>query len=135
MFSIKQKKYYLAVVLCILAAFVLLYLRFQDDGFIHNKKEYLDQVGPRLNQVIADPSAINLQSFEDYLLSIKSADRSIGSYHLPLYMAFVLWSKYLDSGNIAYLEKSQAIFEELKITLPEFSTQFEQIIMLIKKNV
>lgn len=135
MFSIKQKKYYLSIILFFLAGFVLLFLRFQDDGFIRNKQEYLDQVEPKLNQVIADPSVANLKYFEDYLLGIKSADRSIGNYHLPLYMAFVLWSKYLDSGNIAYLEKSQAIFEELKITLPEFSPQFEQIITLIKKNV
>lgn len=133
----KPKKIYwwFALPILLFIIVVLVFRFFSFDDTIKNKEQYIKVVGPKLAVVIADPSYQNINKTKDFLFNIKSQDRSIGDYHLPLYMSFVLWTKYLESNDSAQISKAIGILEELKVILPEFSESFTQIISLMKVHV
>jgi hypothetical protein len=108
---------------------------FAVDSTISNKEDYLKVVRPKLTSVIASPDSQHIVETREFLYNIKTSDRSIGSYHLPLYMVFSLWSKYTETRDLATLTKILGILEELKISIPELQEQINGIILILKQNV
>lgn len=119
----------------ILLVVIFVYFKFfAVEQTIANKNQYIDVVRPRLESVIADPSSNNIAQTKDFLLNLKSSDRSIGDYHLPLYMAFSLWTKYTETGDLTDMTKAVGILEELKVSIPELKDQIDGIIKILKNN-
>lgn len=139
MFSIKkiEKKYRWLFVLpfVLLLVIVLLFKNMAADTMLKNKEQYLHKVRPQLVKVTQDPSRENISQTQEFLYNIKSSDRSIGDYHLPLYMAFTLWLKYADSRDLSAASKAIGILEELKVRLPELSEELDNLIFSIKNHV
>lgn len=139
MFSIKkiEKKYRWLFILpfVLLLVIVLLFKNMTVDTMLKNKEQYLHKVRPQLVKVTQDPSRENISQTQEFLYNIKSSDRSIGDYHLPLYMAFTLWLKYADSRDLSAASKAIGILEELKVRLPELSEELDNLIFSIKNHV
>ncbi len=134
--KISKKNLWLFVFPALLLVVAIVLFRFLAvDQTIKNKNQYLKVVRPKLEQVISNPSSQNIIKTKDFLFTLKSSDRSIGDYHLPLYMAFSLWVKYTESRDLTDLTKATGILEELKSTLPELGDSLEQIIKIMKNNV
>ncbi len=139
MFSIKkiEKKYRWLFILplILLLVIVLLFKNMAADTMLKNKEQYLHKVRPQLVKVTQDPSRENISQTQEFLYNIKSSDRSIGDYHLPLYMVFTLWLKYADSRDLSAASKAIGILEELKVRLPELSEELDNLIFSIKNHV
>ncbi|MFA6253543.1 MAG: hypothetical protein WCV69_04485 [Patescibacteria group bacterium] len=134
--KISKKNIWLFIFPVLLLVVVIVVFRFlAADQTIKNKNQYLKVVRPKLEQVISDPKQQNIVKTKDFLFNIKSSDRSIGDYHLPLYMAFSLWTKYTESRDLTQITKAMGILEELKSTLPELDDPLSQIIKIMKNNV
>lgn len=134
--KISKKNLWLFVFPALLLIVAIIVFRFLvADQTIRNKNQYLKVVGPKLEQVISSPSSQNIVKTKDFLFTLKSSDRSIGDYHLPLYMAFSLWTKYTETRDLTDLTKATGILEELKSALPELGDSLDQIIKIMKNNV
>ncbi len=134
--KISKKNLWLFVFPVLLLVVAIVVFKFLTvDQTIKNKNQYLKVVEPKLEQVISSPSSQNIIKTKDFLFTLKSSDRSVGDYHLPLYMAFSLWVKYTESKDFTDLTKATGILEELKSALPELSGSLEQIIKIMKNNV
>ena len=134
--KISKKNLWLFVFPVLLLVVAIVFFKFLTaDQTFKNKNQYLKVVEPKLEQVISSPSSQNIIKTKDFLFTLKSSDRSVGDYHLPLYMAFSLWVKYTESKDFTDLTKATGILEELKSALPELSGSLEQIIKIMKNNV
>ncbi len=138
MLSIKkigQKNIWLFALPVLLFVVIFIFFKFfATEPSIDNKEDYLKVVRPRLESVIANPDRQHIKSTEDFLYNIKTSDRSIGEYHLPLYMAFSLWSKYTETRDLSTLSKTLGILEELKVSLPDLGQEIEELIEILKTN-
>ncbi|MDQ5938977.1 MAG: hypothetical protein QG603_480 [Patescibacteria group bacterium] len=138
MLSIKkigQKNIWLFALPVLLFVVIFIFFKFfATERSIDNKEDYLKVVRPRLESVIANPDRQHIKSTEDFLYNIKTSDRSIGEYHLPLYMAFSLWSKYTETRDLSTLSKTLGILEELKVSLPDLGQEIEELIEILKTN-
>ncbi len=139
MLSIKkigQKNIWLFGFPVLLLLIIFIFFKFfATEPIIGSKAQYLKVVRPKLTAVIADPSSQNIQQTKEFLLNIKSSDRSIGEYHLPLYMAFSLWTKYTENRDLSSLTKAIGILEELKISIPELKDEIDDIINILSHHV
>lgn len=138
MFSIKkigQKNKWLFISIFILLVVILMLFKWLAvEPLLKNKEQYLKVVRPQLAKVAQDPSRQNIKQTQEFLYNIKSSDRSVGDYHLPLYMALTLWLKYTESGDLSEASKAIGILEELKVRLPELKQEFDTLIFSIKNN-
>ncbi len=107
---------------------------FATEASIDNKEDYLKVVRPHLEAVIDNPDRQHITETKDFLYNIKVTDRSIGDYHLPLYMAFSLWSKYTETRDLSTLSKTLGILEELKVSVPDLGEQIEELITILKTD-
>jgi len=139
MFSVKTigQKYKWLFILPLLLLLVIFAL-FQWpalEPMIASKSQYLKVVRPQVARVADNPSRENISQTKEFLYNLKSSDRSIGDYHLPLYMAFNLWLQYVDSRDLSAASKAIGILEELKIRLPELTEELDTLIFSIKNHV
>lgn len=138
MLSIKkigQKNIWLFGFPLLLLLVIFIFFRFfATEPSIDSKADYLKVVRPKLEAVIANPDRQHIESTKDFLYNIKTSDRSIGEYHLPLYMAFSLWTKYTQDRDLSTLSKTLGILEELKVSFPDLGEQIEELIEILKTN-
>lgn len=133
--KISQKNIWLfAWPLLVLVVIILVFKFLATDQPIKNKEQYLQAVRPQLERVIAQPTESNIAETTEFLLNLKSSERSIGDYHLPLYMAFSLWTKYTESGELTDLSKALAILAELKLKIPELAEPLESLMKIMQNN-
>jgi hypothetical protein len=139
MLSIKkigQKNIWLFTLPLVLLLITFVFFKFfSSQSTINNKNDYLKVVGPKLTVVIANHDSQHIAEMNDFLYNIKTSDRSIGDYHLPLYMAFSLWTKYTETKDLAQITRAIGILQELKITVPELEEPISQIIEIMQSNV
>lgn len=108
---------------------------FVNEPTITSKDEYLQQVRPKLEVVISKADRQQIAETKDFLYNIKTSNRSIGDYHLPLYMAFSLWTEYTETKDLAQITRAIGILEQLKKTVPELEETISQIIKIMQSNV
>jgi hypothetical protein len=131
----KKNIWLLALPLLLFVVIFVFFKFFANESVINNKSEYLKVVRPKLEAIISNHNSQHIAETESFLYNIKTSDRSIGDYHLPLYMAFSLWTKYTETKDLAQITRAIGILEGLKVTIPEFEAPISQIIKIMQSNV
>lgn len=99
-------------------------------------ENYMTHIKPWLGQIYTDQSLDNISEVKEKFLNLKSADKSVGSAHLALFLALDAWEKFLLTGDEANKQISIKNFSTASQLLPDLALEIESLsALLTKQNV
>lgn len=99
-------------------------------------EEYIGYIEPWIKNASLDQSLNNISDIKAKFLDLKSSDKSIGSAHLTLFLAFDAWEKFLLTGDEANRQIAINHFFRASDLLPDLAPDIQNLADLLKdKNV
>ncbi|MFA6308001.1 MAG: hypothetical protein WCS88_00415 [Patescibacteria group bacterium] len=96
------------------------------------QEDYIKEIEPWIDSVLLDQSPANIAIIKNNFLNFHSADRSIGSAHIALFLAFDAWERFYLTGDQVVREQSIKHFSTALGLLPDLSDKIDNLISIIQ---